>query len=88
MIRRSSHSERELKQHRDHLEQLVAERTEKLQQEINERKQIQQQLSFQASHDALTGLINRRELEARIGSAVVSVQNHGGEQSLESQFLQ
>jgi len=34
-------------------------------QDITEHKQIEEQLSYQASHDALTGLVNRREFEKR-----------------------
>jgi len=34
-------------------------------QDITERKLIEEQLNYQASHDALTGLINRREFENR-----------------------
>jgi len=34
-------------------------------QDISEHKQIEEQLSFQASHDALTGLVNRLEFERR-----------------------
>ena len=34
-------------------------------QDITERKQIDKELSYQASHDALTGLVNRREFERR-----------------------
>ena len=82
VISRSSRAERELTRHRDHLEQLVTERTQKLQQEINERKQAQQQLSFQASHDELTGLINRRELERRLSAAVAEAAQDGVEHSL------
>jgi diguanylate cyclase (GGDEF)-like protein/PAS domain S-box-containing protein len=33
--------------------------------DITERKQTEKQLSYQASHDALTGLVNRREFERR-----------------------
>ena len=34
-------------------------------QDITERKQIDEELSYQASHDDLTGLLNRREFERR-----------------------
>jgi diguanylate cyclase (GGDEF)-like protein len=39
-------------------------------------------LSFQASHDALTGLVNRREFEARLGSALDKLSLQPGEHSL------
>ena len=35
------------------------------------------QLSYQASHDALTGLINRREFEQRLGLALLSARDLG-----------
>jgi len=35
------------------------------------------QLSYQASHDVLTGLINRREFERRLARAVASAENNG-----------
>ena len=34
--------------------------------DITEKRQLTEQLSFQASHDALTGLVNRREFEHRL----------------------
>ncbi|MCZ6805275.1 MAG: hypothetical protein O7D86_15470 [Proteobacteria bacterium] len=33
--------------------------------DITEYKQTEDQLNYQASHDALTGLVNRREFERR-----------------------
>jgi diguanylate cyclase (GGDEF)-like protein len=39
-------------------------------------------LSFQASHDALTGLVNRREFETRLGSALDRLSYQPGEHSL------
>ncbi|MAA65391.1 MAG: sensor domain-containing diguanylate cyclase [Alteromonadaceae bacterium] len=38
--------------------------------DITERKALEQELSRMATHDALTGLLNRRELEARLESEV------------------
>ena len=38
--------------------------------DITEQKKLSERLSFQASHDALTGLVNRREFEHRINSAI------------------
>ncbi len=35
------------------------------------------QITYQASHDTLTGLINRREFESRLERALVSAQQHG-----------
>ena len=39
-------------------------------------------LSWQASHDALTGLVNRREFEARLGNALDKLSHQPGEHSL------
>lgn len=47
---------------------------ENLQQRIADATQ---RLSHQASHDALTGLINRREFEARLERALASARQHG-----------
>lgn len=38
--------------------------------DITEQKKLSEKLSFQASHDALTGLVNRREFEQRINNAI------------------
>ncbi|MGP4844477.1 sensor domain-containing diguanylate cyclase [Marinobacter sp. 1Y8] len=38
--------------------------------DITERKALEQELSRMATHDALTGLLNRRELEARLESEI------------------
>jgi len=58
---------------RDELELRVEERTSELSvinaqllQEINERKRAEEALSFQATHDPLTLLINRSEFERRL----------------------
>jgi diguanylate cyclase (GGDEF)-like protein len=41
-----------------------------------------EQLTYQASHDTLTGLINRREFEARLDRAVTSAQENGANHAL------
>ncbi|MGF1481534.1 MAG: EAL domain-containing protein [Cyanophyceae cyanobacterium] len=63
----------EIQQLNTELEQRVLERTaqleaanQKLQQEISERERIQQQLSHDALHDALTGLPNRALLAEKL----------------------
>jgi diguanylate cyclase (GGDEF)-like protein/PAS domain S-box-containing protein len=43
--------------------------------DITEQKKLSEKLTFQASHDALTGLVNRREFEQRINKAI----NHSQE---------
>ena len=52
-----------LRQYQEHLEQLVGERTAEL-------TQANRQLLWEATHDKLTGLINRREFEQRLQEAV------------------
>ncbi len=42
--------------------------------DITEAHELSQQLSYEASHDALTGLINRREFELRLLRAIESAQ--------------
>ena len=38
--------------------------------DVTERRELAEQLSYQASHDTLTGLINRREFEERLQLAI------------------
>jgi diguanylate cyclase (GGDEF)-like protein/PAS domain S-box-containing protein len=45
--------------------------------DVSRSRQIAAQLSFQASHDDLTGLVNRREFENRLHQAVKSAVNEG-----------
>ena len=40
--------------------------------DVSELRGLTQQMSYQASHDALTGLVNRREFERRLGEALES----------------
>jgi len=42
--------------------------------DVTKERRLQRALSYQASHDALTGLINRREFDARLHTAVTSAQ--------------
>ena len=46
--------------------------------DITESRHHREQLSWSASHDELTGLVNRREFERRLGAAI---QEAGGERS-------
>lgn len=46
------------------------------------RKEAEKLLSYQASHDALTGLINRREFERRLERLLSTVSDSGSEHSL------
>jgi diguanylate cyclase (GGDEF)-like protein/PAS domain S-box-containing protein len=49
---------------------------------VIERKQAEEQLSYQASHDALTGLVNRREFERRTERLLATVQRDRSEHAL------
>ena len=42
--------------------------------DVTKERRLKRALSYQASHDALTGLINRREFDSRLESAVASAQ--------------
>lgn len=45
--------------------------------DVTESRQLSRQLSWQARHDALTGLVNRRQFEQDLSEAIVSVrQDH------------
>ena len=50
--------------------------------DITEQKKLSEKLSFQASHDALTGLVNRREFEQRINNAISSTKQEQTEHAL------
>lgn len=50
--------------------------------DISVLRGLARELSYQATHDPLTGLINRREFEARIDSAIVSSNRDGIEHAL------
>ncbi len=50
--------------------------------DITETKNLSEKLQHQASHDALTGLVNRREFESRIEELLASSRDKGGEHVL------
>ncbi len=51
-------------------------------QDITEAHQLSTELSYQATHDALTGLVNRREFEARIEYALDGTWRNGKEHAV------
>lgn len=69
--------------HREELESLVAERTQELQaanlnlrMQVAERRKAEQQLYFDAHHDALTKLPNRAMLSDRLSYAIRHLKRH------------
>jgi diguanylate cyclase (GGDEF)-like protein/PAS domain S-box-containing protein len=45
--------------------------------DVSHLRALSQQLSWQASHDALTGLVNRREFERRLAELLETARTHG-----------
>jgi diguanylate cyclase (GGDEF)-like protein len=50
--------------------------------DVTKERRLRRALSYQASHDALTGLINRREFDNRLHAAVVEAQRGKGPYAL------
>jgi diguanylate cyclase (GGDEF)-like protein/PAS domain S-box-containing protein len=50
--------------------------------DVGQTRMLARQLSYQAAHDALTGLFNRREFEQRLQQALDSAQQEGVEHAL------
>jgi diguanylate cyclase (GGDEF)-like protein/PAS domain S-box-containing protein len=51
-------------------------------QDITARKKVEEKFSYQASHDALTGLINRSEFEQRAKRLLSTIQNDKAEHAM------
>ncbi|HUW29037.1 MAG TPA: EAL domain-containing protein [Sulfuriferula sp.] len=49
---------------------------------VTQERKLAQQLSYQATHDALTGLINRRDFEQRLERALANARAEGVEHAL------
>lgn len=66
----SRSEERQLHALNTELEARVHQRTSQLKNELKARKRIEKRLKHQATHDPLTGLYNRNELERRIADDI------------------
>jgi len=53
-----------------------------IQEDVTEAKEISKKLSYQASHDELTGLINRHEFERRLNRVVASAKKDSSQHAL------
>lgn len=62
-ITQQQEARRQLQEHQEHLEEIVAARTAELTTEIEQRSQLELKLREMTTRDALTGLYNRREME-------------------------
>ncbi len=47
--------------------------------DVSESRHLAGEMLYQASHDAMTGLVNRREIEKRLGQSIEVTQRSGGE---------
>jgi diguanylate cyclase (GGDEF)-like protein/PAS domain S-box-containing protein len=50
--------------------------------DVSEQRRLTGEMSWRATHDALTGLVNRAEFEARLGRLLQTAQDTGGEHAL------
>jgi diguanylate cyclase (GGDEF)-like protein/PAS domain S-box-containing protein len=50
--------------------------------DVTENKRLNEKIAYQASHDALTGLVNRREFDGYVQRAVINAQNNQVEHAL------
>ena len=50
--------------------------------DVTEAEQLSEQLQYQATHDALTGLVNRREFEVRLERVLETTRSHATEHAL------
>ena len=50
--------------------------------DVSEQRRLAGEMSYRATHDALTGMVNRSELELRLGRALTRAREEGGERAL------
>ncbi|MFK8184429.1 MAG: EAL domain-containing protein [Phormidesmis sp.] len=50
--------------------------------DVSEQRRLQQEMTHQAQHDALTGLVNRSEFERRLQRVIETAQQHASEHAL------
>ncbi len=50
--------------------------------DVSQEREHAARLAHEASHDALTGLVNRSEFERRLAAAIAQVRDHGGTHAL------
>jgi diguanylate cyclase len=50
--------------------------------DVSEQRRLSGEMSWRATHDALTGLVNRAEFEARVARLLKTAQDSGGEHAL------
>ena len=50
--------------------------------DVSEQRRLTGEMSWRATHDALTGLVNRAEFEARLARLLATAQENGGEHAL------
>lgn len=64
-----------LKHNHEVLEQRVQERTQALESEVEERRRYEEELRYQLTHDALTGMPNRRAIRTKISRSLHKVRS-------------
>ncbi len=47
--------------------------------DVSESRRLAEEMRYQASHDAMTGLVNRREIENRLRQSIETARSFGGE---------
>jgi len=50
--------------------------------DVTQQRLLSKEMAYQAQHDALTGLVNRREFERRLAQALASSRDYGGRHAL------